>query len=76
MERNAKGNATGYYIDDAHLIVDKYYGEFYNESSTLDEIRKNAGKYSSTFVVFGKFARYCSVEVHTANCTSDYFILM
>ena len=76
VERNAKGNATGYYIDDAHLIVDKYYGEFYNESSTLDEIRKNAGKYSSTFVEFGKFARYCSVEVHTANCTSGYFILM
>ena len=77
VERNPKtGNITGYYIDDAHLIVDKYYGEFYNESSTYEEIKNNAKKYDSNFVVFGKFARYCSAEVHTANCTAGYFMLM
>ena len=76
IEKSEKtGNITGYYIDDVHLIVDKYYGEFYDEKAGIDEIVRNAGKYSSTFVVFGKFARYSSAEVHTANCTSSYFML-
>ena len=77
IERSKKtGNITGYYIDDVHLIVDKYYGEFYDEKTSLKEIVNNAKKYSTTLVEFGKSARYCSVEVHTVNCTSGYFVLM
>ena len=78
-ERNEKtGNITGYYIDDVHLIIDKYYGEFYDEKLTIPEIAKEAKKYAfgCLFVSFGKFTRYSSVELHTANCTAGEFMGM
>ena len=45
-EKNEKSeNISGYYIDDVHLIIDKYYGEFYNEKSkTIEEIAREAKK--------------------------------
>ena len=72
------GKITGYYIDDAHLIIDKYYGEFYDEKIRIDQLAKNAKSFTdgSILVNFGKFARYCSVELHTANCTSGFFMSM
>lgn len=79
VEKNEKtGKITGYYIDDAHLIIDKYYGEFYDETLRIDQIAENANKYTDgcKLVNFGKFARYCSVELHTANCTSGFFMSM
>ena len=78
-EKNEKtGNITGYYIDDVHLIIDKYYGEYYKEKLTIQEIAKEANKYAfgCVFVSFGKFARYSSVELHTANCTAGEFMRM
>jgi hypothetical protein len=78
-EKNEKtGEITGYYIDDVHLIIDKYYGEFYNENLIIPEIAKEANKYAfgCVFARIGKFARYSSVELHSANCTSGMFITM
>ena len=44
IEKSEKtGNITGYYIDDVHLIVDKYYGEFYDEKAGINEIVSNDG---------------------------------
>ena len=59
-------------------IIDKYYGEFYDEKLRIDQIAENANKYKDgcKLVNFGKFARYCSVELHTANCTSGFFMSM
>lgn len=79
IEKSKKtGNITGYYIDDVHLIIDKYYGEFYDEKIKIEELADNASKYAASciFVFFGKCARYSSVEIHTANCTSGAFMKM
>ena len=79
QKKNEKtGNITGYYIDDVHLIIDKYYGEFYNENMTIQEVARDAHKYAfgCVFVSFGKFTRYSSVELHTANCTAGEFMRM
>ena len=78
-EKNEKtGKITGYYIDDVHLIIDKYYGEFYDEKLKIYELAKNARKYRDgcKLINFGKFARYSSIEIHNANCTSGFFISM
>ena len=79
IEKSEKtGKITGYYIDDVHLIIDKYYGEFYDEKLRIDQLAANAVKYKDgcKLVNFGKFARYSSVELHTANCTSGFFMSM
>ena len=78
-EKNEKtGKITGYYIDDVHLIIDQYYGEFYSENLTIQEVARDAHKYGfgCVFVDFGKFTRYSSVELHSANCTSGMFMTM
>ena len=79
VEKSEKtGKITGYYIDDAHLIIDKYYGEFYDEKIGLVQLANNAIKFNfyCVLVNIGKFARYSSVEIHNANCTSGMFITM
>ena len=79
VEKSEKtGKITGYYIDDVHLIIDKYYGEFYDEKIRIDQLAENATKFADgcKLVNFGKFARYSSVELHTANCTSGFFMSM
>ena len=75
---DANGNLLAYYCRDAHLIIDKYYGEFYESNATMKELYTGANQYAwgCTLLSMGKRAEYCSVEVREANCPSGFFITM
>ena len=72
------GKLLGYYCRDAHLIIDQYYGEFYKEDATMNELSVGANEYAWGCVLlsFGKRAEYCSVEIREANCPTGFFITM
>lgn len=77
-ELDANGDILGYYCKDAHLIIDKYFGEFYKEGASISELSDGANDYSWSCVLvnIGRKAQYCSVEVHEAQCPAGFFILM
>lgn len=78
VEKDENGNILAYYCRDAHLIVDKYYGEFYKEDATMSELYTGAQQYqwNCNLLSIGKRAEFCSVEVREANCPVGFFILM
>lgn len=78
VEKDENGNILAYYCRDAHLIIDKYYGEFYKENATIGELYSGANEYDWDCVLLsiGKRAEYCSVEVREANCPTGFFITM
>lgn len=78
VEMDENGNILAYYCRDAHLIIDKYYGEFYEEGATTSELYSGAQEYqwNCNLLSIGKRAEYCSVEVREANCPVGFFILM
>ena len=78
VEKDENGNVLAYYCRDAHLIIDKYYGEFYKEDATMSELYSGAQEYqwNCNLLSIGKRAEFCSVEVREANCPVGFFILM
>ncbi len=78
VEKDENGNILAYYCRDAHLIIDKYYGEFYKEGATMSELYSGAQEYqwNCNLLSIGKRAEFCSVEVREANCPVGFFILM
>ena len=78
VEKDENGNILAYYCRDAHLIIDKYYGEFYKEDATMSELYTGAQQYqwNCNLLSIGKRAEFCSVEVREANCPVGFFILM
>lgn len=78
VEKDENGNILAYYCRDAHLIIDKYYGEFYKEDVTMSELYSGAQEYqwNCNLLSIGKRAEFCSVEVREANCPVGFFILM
>ena len=78
VEKDQNGNILAYYCRDSHLIVDKYYGEFYDKDATMSELYAGANQYQWGCVLLsiGKRAEYCSVEVREANCPTGFFITM
>ena len=78
VEKDENGNILAYYCRDAHLIIDKYYGEFYVEDATMSELYAGANEYDWDCILLsiGKRAEYCSVEVREANCPTGFFITM
>ena len=78
VETDENGNVLAYYCRDAHLIIDKYYGEFYVENAEMSVLYSGANQYSwdCTLLSIGKRAEYCSVEVREANCPTGFFITM
>ena len=78
VEKDEDGNVLAYYCRDAHLIIDKYYGEFYKEGATTSELYSGANQNSwdCKLLSIGKRAEYCSVEVREANCPTGFFIIM
>lgn len=78
VEKDKNGNVLAYYCRDAHLIIDKYYGEFYEEDAEMSALYTGANQYdwNCTLLSIGKRAEYCSVEVREANCPTGFFITM
>ncbi len=78
VEKDKNGNILAYYCRDAHLIIDKYYGEFYEEDATMSELYAGANQYQwdCTLLSVGKRAEFCSVEIREANCPTGFFITM
>lgn len=78
VERDENGNILAYYCRDSHLIIDKYYGEFYEKNASMSEIYEGANQYQWNCVLLsiGKRAEFCSVEVREANCPTGFFITM
>ena len=78
VEKDENGNILAYYCRDAHLIIDKYYGEFYENDATMSELYTGANQYQwgCTLLSIGKRAEFCSVEIREANCPTDFFITM
>ena len=78
VEKDENGNVLAYYCRDSHLIIDKYYGEFYDKNATMSELSEGANQYqwSCVLLSIGKRAEYCSVEVREANCPTGFFITM
>ncbi len=78
VEKDEDGNILAYYCRDSHLIIDKYYGEFYDKDATMSELYMGANQYQwgCTLLSIGKRAEYCSVEIREANCPTGFFITM
>ncbi len=78
VEKDENGNVLAYYCRDSHLIIDKYYGEFYEKNATMSELYEGANEYQWDCVLLsiGKRAEFCSVEVREANCPTGFFITM
>lgn len=78
VEKDKNGNVLAYYCRNAHLIIDKYYGEFYEENATMSELYSAANQYQwgCNLLSIGKRAEFCSVEVREANCPTGFFITM
>ena len=78
VEKDEDGNILAYYCRDSHLIIDKYYGEFYSKDATMSELYTGANEYQwgCTLLSIGKRAEYCSVEIREANCPAGFFITM
>ncbi len=78
VEKDENGNILAYYCRDSHLIIDKYYGEFYEKDATMSELYAGANQYQwgCTLLSIGKRAEFCSVEVREANCPTGFFITM
>ncbi len=78
VEKDENGNILAYYCRDSHLIIDKYYGEFYDKNATMKELYEGANEYQwgCTLLSIGKRAEYCSVEIREANCPAGLFITM
>ena len=78
VEKDENGNVLAYYCRDAHLIIDKYYGEFYEKDAEMSALYTGANQYAwgCTLLSIGKRAEYCSVEVREANCPTGFFITM
>ena len=78
VEKDENGNVLAYYCRDAHLIIDKYYGEFYEEGATMSQLYSGANQYQwdCKLLSIGKRAEFCSVEVREANCPTGFFITM
>ena len=78
VETDANGNILAYYCRNSHLIIDKYYGEYYKENAPMSEIYTGANEYDWDCVLLsiGKRAEHCSVEVREASCTTGFFITM
>ena len=78
VEKDENGNILAYYCRDAHLIIDKYYGEFYENDATMSELYTGANQYQwgCTLLSIGKRAEFCSVEIREANCPTGFFITM
>ena len=77
-KKDAAGNVLGYYCKDAHLIIDKYYGEFYKNDASMAELSAGANEYQWGCVLLniGRKAEYCTVEVREAQCPTGFFIVM
>ena len=78
VEKDENGNVLAYYCRNSHLIIDKYYGEFYEEDATTSELYSGANQYQCkcNLLSIGKRAEFCSVEVREANCPTGFFITM
>ena len=78
VEKDENGNILAYYCRDAHLIIDKYYGEFYKKDAKMSELYEGANQYQwdCTLLSIGKRAEFCSVEIREANCPTGFFITM
>ena len=78
VEKDDNGNILAYYCRNSHLIIDKYYGEFYEEDATMNELYSGAQQYhwNCNLLSIGKRAEFCSVEVREANCPTGFFIAM
>ena len=78
VEKDDNGNILAYYCRNSHLIIDKYYGEFYEEDATMSELYSAANQYQwdCNLLSIGKRAEFCSVEVREANCPTGFFITM
>ena len=78
VEKDENGNVLAYYCRNSHLIIDKYYGEYYTENAAMSEIYSGANEYDWDCILLsiGKRAEHCSVEVREANCTTGFFITM
>ena len=78
VEKDDNGNILAYYCRNSHLIIDKYYGEFYEEDATMNELYSEAQQYhwNCNLLSIGKRAEFCSVEVREANCPTGFFIAM
>ncbi len=78
VEKDENGNILAYYCRNSHLIIDKYYGEFYEEDATMSELYEGANQYQwdCNLLSIGKRAEFCSVEVREANCPTGFFITM
>ena len=78
VEKDENGNILAYYCRDSHLIIDKYYGEFYDKDATISELYTEANQYQWGCILLsiGKRAEYCSVEIREANCPIGFFITM
>ncbi len=78
VEKDKSGNILAYYCRNSHLIIDKYYGEFYEEEASMSELHAGANQYqwNCNLLSIGKRAEFCSVEVREANCPTGFFITM
>lgn len=78
VEKDENGNILAYYCRDSHLIIDKYYGEFYEKDAPMSELYAGANQYQwgCTLLNIGKRAEFCSVEIREANCPTGFFITM
>ncbi len=78
VEKDENGNILAYYCRNSHLIIDKYYGEFYEEDATMSDLHSGANEYDWDCILLsiGKRAEYCSVEIREANCPTGFFITM
>lgn len=78
IDYNENGVPTGYYCDDAHLIMDVYYGEFYTENATMQELATAANEFvwGCDLLCINRNARYCTVEIARAECPTGFFITL
>ena len=60
--------------ENSHLIIDKYYGERYEEYKAKGSVNEDKYIEEYRFVQFGRKAYNCSVQIRRANYAAGYFI--
>ena len=60
--------------ENSHLIIDKYYGERYEEYKAKGSVNEDKYIEEYRFAQFGRKAYNCSVQIRRANYAAGYFI--
>lgn len=62
------------YCRNSHLIIDKYYGERYQDYLANGKVNEDKFIEEYRFAEFGRKAVNCSVQINSANYAAGYFI--